>query len=202
MQRDEIINSLIKKNNYKSYLEIGIGDGENFKKIECDYKTNVDPFFDTLSGQGTLLPINRITSDEYFANTTEMFDIIFIDGLHTFEQTLKDINNSLKHLNSKGVIIGHDMLPPTEWHQRDISDFEGGQWTGTCWKAVAFLRTNNPDLTITTVDTDWGVSLIREEIAELFDKQFEEIDYNFFAQNKTELMNIITVEDFKNIFLC
>jgi hypothetical protein len=33
MLRTEIINRLIQKNNYKSYLEIGIGSGLNFKNI-------------------------------------------------------------------------------------------------------------------------------------------------------------------------
>ena len=33
------------------------------------------------------------------------FDLIFLDGLHTYEQTIKDINNSLKILNKDGLIL-------------------------------------------------------------------------------------------------
>ena len=38
MKRTDIIQTLIKKNNAKKYLEIGLGDGENFANIMCDYK--------------------------------------------------------------------------------------------------------------------------------------------------------------------
>lgn len=201
MKRDQVINSLIKKNKYKRYLEIGIGDGTNFKNIICDYKTNVDPFLDTLSGQGSTLPINKMTSDEFFKTTTEKFDIIFVDGLHTFEQTLKDIINSFNHLNSEGIVVCHDMLPPTEWHQRDSNEPDGGEWNGTCWKAIAYLRTTDPTIDIKTIDTDWGISLLKKGNTNLFDKNFYDIDYNFFSLNRNELMNVITVNDFVNTYL-
>ena len=202
MQRDEIINSLIEKFGFKRYLEIGIGDGLNYQRIECEYKTNVDPFFDKRSGQTDhFLPINMMTSDEFFASNKEKFDIIFVDGLHTFEQTLTDIMNSLECLNEGGIVIAHDMLPPTEWHQRDSNEKEGGEWNGTCWKAVAYLRTTNPNLTIHTVDSDWGTAIIRKGESKLFEKKFDEIDYSFFRSNKWELMNIISVEKFKDIYV-
>ena len=50
-----------------------------------------------------------MTSDKFFKDN-EKFDIIFIDGLHTFEQTIKDIDNSIKFLRDKGVILIHDCL--------------------------------------------------------------------------------------------
>ena len=53
----------------------------------------------------------RTTSDEFFKNNKEKFDLIFLDGLHTYHQTIKDINNSLRNLNSNGIIIIHDCLP-------------------------------------------------------------------------------------------
>ena len=39
----------------------------------------------------------KISSDEFFAHhpPPAPFDIIFIDGLHTFEQALRDLLNSL-----------------------------------------------------------------------------------------------------------
>ena len=41
--RTSIINHLIKKNNFKKYLEIGVRKGNNFNKIEIDFKIAVDP---------------------------------------------------------------------------------------------------------------------------------------------------------------
>ena len=43
MDRIHIINYLIKKNNYKKYLEIGIEDSFNFENVKIDYKVGVDP---------------------------------------------------------------------------------------------------------------------------------------------------------------
>lgn len=45
--RTEIINHLIRKYGYKTYLEIGVGDPrKNLCLIECEKKTGVDPYFD------------------------------------------------------------------------------------------------------------------------------------------------------------
>ena len=51
------------------------------------------------------------TSDIFFENIDkdQKFDIIFIDADHTYEQVVKDINNSMKHLSANGVIIMHDV---------------------------------------------------------------------------------------------
>ena len=58
-----------------------------------------------------------MTSDEFFSQNKETFDLIFIDGLHIHEQVLKDIDNSLNVLNENGVILLHDCLPAKIWHQ-------------------------------------------------------------------------------------
>ena len=52
-----------------------------------------------------------------FLKNHSYFDIIFLDGLHNYEQTIKDINNALKFLNEKGAIIVHDCLPKKIWNQ-------------------------------------------------------------------------------------
>ena len=52
-----------------------------------------------------------MTSDEFFKKNRQNFDIIFLDGLHTYEQTIKDIDNGLRFLNTSGVILVHDCLP-------------------------------------------------------------------------------------------
>ncbi len=39
------------------------------------------------------------------------FDVIYLDGLHTFEQTLRDLLNALTLVADAGVIILDDVLP-------------------------------------------------------------------------------------------
>jgi len=42
MHRQHIINAFIQKFDYKSYLEIGIENGNHFKSINCKAKLGVD----------------------------------------------------------------------------------------------------------------------------------------------------------------
>ena len=196
MTRAEIINTLIEKYNYKSYLEIGIGGGGNYHTINCDYKSNVDPCFDDYDGQVKSEVVNLMTSDEFFEKTQEKFDIIFVDGLHVYEQVYKDIINSLNCLNEGGTVVCHDMLPPTEWHQRPADQYHGEEWNGDCWKAVARLRVERDDLEIYTVDSDWGVSIIRKGKNTKFDGNLDEVlQYPFFEKNKFKLMNVKRPQD-------
>ena len=51
-----------------------------------------------------------MTSDIFFKNNEDKFDIIFLDGLHTYEQTIKDINNAIQSIEDDGVILVHDCL--------------------------------------------------------------------------------------------
>ena len=101
--RYDIINYLIEKNNYVNYLEIGVRDPNScFNRIIAKHKDGVDP-----------LPIRNerihfgngevnypMTSDEFFSliEHNKKYDIIFIDGLHFYEQNSKDIKNSLNHI--------------------------------------------------------------------------------------------------------
>ena len=88
--RVDIIKKIIKNRNYKTYLEIGCDNDQNFSQISIDKKVGVDP----LKG-GTL----RMTSDEFFLRNNDFFDIIFFDGLNTYEQTIIDIENLLRFFN-------------------------------------------------------------------------------------------------------
>ena len=100
--RWDLIQHIIDKYNFKDYLEIGCDKNQSFSKIRIDNKIGVDP----IEG-GTI----RLTSDQFFDQNKNNFDIIFIDGLHHYSQVLKDINNSLKILNKNGFILVHDCLP-------------------------------------------------------------------------------------------
>ena len=190
-QRFEIINKIIKKNSYERYLEIGCFKDENFNKINITYKVGVDP----VSG-GTV----RKTSDEYFKNNKEYFDIIFIDGLHYFDQVKKDIKNSLDFLNTKGIIIVHDCLPSKIRDQMIPRAHE--KWNGDVWKAIVEFRTKD-HLDVYTCFADEGLGIIlkrnNKNKLDLNLKDFKKLKFKDYYYNYSKFMNIISEDDLLKI---
>lgn len=78
-QRKDLITYVTKRFQYQSYLEIGCDQNQTFGKIQNLFQKAicVDP-----SKGGTV----RMTSDEFFHQNTDTFDVIFIDGLHEAHQ--------------------------------------------------------------------------------------------------------------------
>ena len=190
--RIEIIQNIINKQNYQNYLEIGCDKNENFSKIKIKNKIGVDP----LQG-GTI----RKTSDEFFNSNTEKFDIIFLDGLHTYEQTIKDINNSLKFIKSSGVIVIHDCLPKKIWNQ--IVPRIYGHWNGDVWKAIVHSRTYQNADTYTCI-ADHGLGLIfkrkNKNLLEIKIKEFKKLKFSDYYKNHKIFMNPISHEKIEKIF--
>jgi predicted O-methyltransferase YrrM len=52
----------------------------------------------------------KMTSDEFFQvqNIPEFFDLIYIDGNHSYEYVKRDLQNSLNVIKKDGIISGHD----------------------------------------------------------------------------------------------
>lgn len=185
MNRISIINAYITKRNYLSYLELGCQNDLCFNAINAPYKIGVDPAFG-----GTI----RLTSDEFFAQNKDTFDICFIDGMHHADYVYRDIINSLACLNEGGVIICHDMLPTKEVHQ--VTPRISKIWNGNCWKAWVKLRSEFTTLSMKVVDCDYGVGIIQNGEQNLITIPAE-LTYEYFDKNRKELMNVITVEEFK-----
>ncbi len=189
--RSEIIQKIINNKKYKNYLEIGCDRDENFSKIKIENKTGVDP----LQG-GTL----RMTSNNFFIKNNKNFDLIFLDGLHTYEQTIKDINNSLKILNKDGVIIIHDCLPKKIWNQ--IVPRIYGHWNGDVWKAIVHSRTYSSADTYTCIaDHGLGIIFKRKNRNQLdLKKNFKNLKFSDYYENHKEFMNLISHEELLSVF--
>lgn len=197
MTRTELINGLIKKNKYSTYLEIGVNTpsqpGYNWSNVLVETKHGVDPNVDTTF---------RMTSDEFFEkHIQQKYDIIFVDGLHIFEQVYRDIVNSLLNLNEGGIIVVHDCNPMTEITQRRLRASDA--WHGDVWKSIIKLRMENPELEIHTVDTDEGCGLIRKGSQELLivSEEINVYEFSFLEKNRKKALNLISTEEFKFKFL-
>ncbi len=190
--RTAIIQEIIDQKNYKSYLEIGCDNDENFSKIKIKSKVGIDP----LKG-GTI----RMTSDEFFIKNDQSFDIIFLDGLHTYDQTIKDIDNGLRFLNTNGVILIHDCLPKKIWNQ--IVPRLYGHWNGDVWKAIVHSRTYEHVDTYTCI-ADHGIGVIfkRENRNRLNLKKvnFKKLKFADYYKNHQKYMNTIKYEELEKVF--
>lgn len=203
MNRVEMINYIVENRGYSSFLEIGVWGGRNnppHNKIVCENKVGVDP--DTkFGGIDSVLPW---TSDQYFEflynykNGVE-FDFIFIDGLHLEEQVDKDIENSLNFLSDGGLIMLHDCSPVNEWNARE--DYNGGVWNGTVYKSIVKLRCSNSNMYIETVDDDQGCAIINpsgsQNVFSLVSQDELLNDFSIFDKHREDVLNLISVEEFK-----
>src|SRR5690606_5184892 len=151
--RTDLLNHLATKYDLKRYLEIGVQNPDiNYYKIVCPYKTGVDP---DPRADATY----RMTSDRFFEFTTNTFDLIFIDGLHTAEQVGKDFENSLKILSPKGFIVLHDCNPEKEEHTIVPRPTPTGHWNGDVYKFAC--RLSDPENMFHTVNIDNGCGVFR-----------------------------------------
>jgi len=183
--RLDLIKHVIKKNDYKNYLEIGCHNNEVFDKIEIE-KIGVDP----ISGGNY-----KGTSDKFFKNNLKKFDCIFIDGLHEYSQVRKDILNSIEILNKDGIIILHDCLPPSISHQRVPRTRY--TWNGDVWKAIVEARTWEHVDTYTVL-SDQGLGLIKKKknsnVLNIGNVSFKKLKYKFFYENYPKIMRIISYD--------
>ena len=183
------VNSVIASYKYPpSYLEIGCLNNDLFSSIPTTKKIGVDP----VSG-GTF----RSTSDEFFLDNKIKFDVIFIDGLHTFDQIRRDIQNSLKFLNQNGTILMHDMLP-RNWIEQHVPVLQDGPWTGDVWK-VSFELIKTSNIQYKILEVDHGVGIIRKltDDVEFFDDYdfLKEQKFKYFYDNFNKL-SLIKADDF------
>lgn len=148
--RIALTNLLVSKFPNCAYLEIGCNTNALFDSLPISNKIGVDPF-----AGGNI----KMTSDDFFLQNKDKFDVIFIDGLHTYEQVRRDIVNSIEVLKPGGWIVIDDMLPRT-WIEQHVPCISPDNWTGDVWK-VSFELINTPGVDFKIFNIDLGVGAFR-----------------------------------------
>lgn len=205
--RTTVVQRYIDASNAKRYLEIGVEQGINFFQIEAGSKFAVDPEFKIPGGARDFDGhcFFEMTSDAFFAAPPQELvefgiDVALVDGLHTYEQSLRDVENCLRHLRPGGLIVMHDCLPasaveaaPSLEAARAMPGFRNA-WTGDVYKAVAHLRATHPDLFVAVIDEDHGVGIVTKGNPEgMLDMTMEQIARLTFANLKAstgQLLNL------------
>lgn len=225
----DCIDVIKKKKKKVNYFEVGVQTGFCFFKIKADRKIAVDPNFIIKTTKRIKAYIKNpsnfnnsffeLTSDDFFEQQEAHIkkiggiDVIFIDGLHLYEQVVKDIENSLKFLNKGGVILVHDCNPLSEpasvraYTSEEAAVLVGhhpqwiNQWNGDVWKAIVQLRAERKDLNIAVINSDHGVGIIRPgtpEKAFTFEAgKMETLTYADLDANREQFLNLKSPDTFK-----
>jgi hypothetical protein len=165
------------------YLEIGVFQDTVFNSIPLplEKKIGVDPV------QGGT---HRMTSDDFFINNHLKFDIIFIDGLHTYDQVKRDFINSYNSLSDEGIIYIHDMLPTKSIYQNFKR--RTSTWNGDVWKLALQLSTSdNFKNNFIIANIDFGIGIFKKKTnlvnLDFLNKDFSVLSYNDFKISKSVL---------------
>jgi len=147
-----------------NYIEIGVAKGISLQAaLEGTLCLGIDP---SPRVAGTLPQDIRIfttTSDDFFGQQelpallgATHFALAFIDGLHLWEQALRDFINLERYAGPDSVVLIHDCLPLDEITSARTQTT--AFYSGDVWKLPLCLQEQRPDLRITTVRT-WPTGL-------------------------------------------
>jgi Methyltransferase domain len=192
-----------------NYVEIGVHKGISLVQahrdtpcIGVDPEPSIEEAIERVIKRK--LPDTRIyelTSDDFFDryDLSELFAgpvaLAFIDGLHLFEQVLRDFVNLERHSGTATVVLLHDCIPfdAIMASRERTTDF----YCGDVWKSALALRRQRPDLEMVTVRTaPTGLCLVRgldssnrrlgEELPEIEDG-YRDLDFDYYVAHRQEM---------------
>lgn len=173
-----IINQLPSVENF-SYLELGIGNAENFKATKCRHKKSVDT-------NSTFKPTYTMTTDIYFQTIqNESFDIIFIDANHDFDYALRDLNNSIPCCQK--FIMMHDMVPPTINHTKHY-------YCSDSYKILFYLL-KETDNEVLVLNQNFGLTFIKMPVEPIKVSEFYKTATYEDFMNFLKTQNIYSPEE-------
>jgi predicted O-methyltransferase YrrM len=191
-----------------NYVEIGIMRGVSLHQALPDTPRliGIDPAPNMMPVIAQQPPaansvIYELTSDEFFEqyDLTELLGgplvLAFIDGLHLFEQVLRDFANLERHSDDRTLILLHDCIPfNAETASRErTTEF----YCGDVWKAPLALRRLRPELKMVTVRTaPTGLCLVsgldsdnrqlEEELPEI-ERDYRDLDFDYYLDHRHEM---------------
>jgi len=191
----------------ETYLEIGIARGQSLSYARPPTRAvGVDPEPTINAPLKAETHIFCETSDVFFAErrlvpllNDQPLALAFIDGLHVFQQSLKDFMHVETLCGPHSVVLIHDTVPLDEPTQRP--DRQRKFYTGDVWKTVLCLKQSRPDLDVFTIATPpTGLTVVTglDPTSRVLANRYEEavarfIDMSFSAVECTlkTMLNVI-----------
>jgi capsular polysaccharide biosynthesis protein len=205
-KRSAVLQQILNLFESPSYLEIGVDSGLTFHSLSAFQKVAVDPDFKFTPPANTMAAeYYAVTSDEYFAThcpANKFFDVVYIDGLHTFEQTLRDMLNAVLRLKPGGVVVIDDILP-VSYHASLpdlrvallVRDHLAGNaspqmadntWMGDVYKLAFFIQTFMQQLSYATVQETLGQMIVWQsprQISEIAERRILDVSLLSFSDS-------------------
>jgi Methyltransferase domain len=223
-ERKYLIQDMINKKKYATYLEIGVFLGGLFFPIKAKRKIAVDPHF--VFGKVKRMKAIRHnlsnfnsryyekSSDDFFRQNAERLfkskpiDICFVDGMHEYEYALRDVENTLNYLQQDGVIIMHDCNPQTAEAAMSFEYYESKNhnmaWSGDVWKTILHLRSLRKDITVFVLDVDFGLGVVckrqPEDTLPFTTEEIHNLTYNDLDKNRQQWLNLKSMEYYYRFF--
>jgi hypothetical protein len=199
----------------QTYLEIGVSQGRTFRAVGIPHRVGVDPGrrFDPAHYPGERFEFHNVTSDAFFASysRSSKFDVIFIDGLHVFDQAYRDLINSLAHAHERTVWLIDDVNPGDEFaaipdHDRAVAErlrvtgVKRGMWQGDVYKVMLALHDLHPEFSYATIaERNWQSIVWRQPrpVQPLFGsvEAIDKVGYHEFVEHRDRLLNAMTEDE-------
>ena len=148
-----VLGTLHKQLAPRFYLEIGVRRGNSLALARCP-AVGVDPFPEVTAALPESAAVVAKTSDAYFeeaAAARPPLDLAFIDGMHHFENVLRDFMH-IEERSHPGTVVAIDDVFPV--HPRQARRERSTRvWTGDVWKIIPCLQRHRPDLSLQLLDT-------------------------------------------------
>jgi hypothetical protein len=148
------------------YLEIGVCNGDTFLNVEFPVADAVDPRFqfDIVAFAREGARFLSKTSDDFFREDTvgQVYDLMFLDGLHTFEQCFRDFCASMAHAHERTIWLIDDTVPndafsirknmKETWRLRAAHGIKSPAWHGDVFKTLFAIHDFFPTFDYRTVE--------------------------------------------------
>jgi hypothetical protein len=143
------------------YLELGIRSGSCFNRVaplaKEAYAVDIDDCYKKIKENKNLVWYHGRTTDflkEH--NKDKKFDLVFIDADHKHESSLSDFNNVFSLVNENGLILLHDVYPPSK-------EFLSPKYCSDTYKTSICIRRDFSDVCeIVTLPFYYGLAIVRK----------------------------------------
>ena len=185
-----------------NYVEIGVHKGISLVQARKETPTvGIDPAPNLEVELSPAAQVFSVTSDDFFAEQDVEdllggpIELAFIDGLHLFEQVVRDFINVERHSAPRAVSILHDCLPldAVTADRERTTDF----YCGDVWKATLALRRRRPDLDMVMVRTaPTGLCLVRgldrsnrelEAAMQEVEAEYRDLGFDYYLEHRDEM---------------